>query len=129
MTLINSNPIQSDPVLLARLQAAADAFGAMPPEQQRAILEADALEKERDELENELAEAERLAREAMAAIRASDTALALDILAKIAPDRVAEKERKKEEELAALFTLWKAEPAPRPDFLTFAHKRRKWSAV
>lgn len=35
----------------------------------------------------------------------------------------------KEAELAALLIAWRALPIPRPDFLSFAHKRREASRI
>lgn len=36
-------------------------------------------------------------------------------------------EIEKERELALLLDEWRGLPMPRPDFLTFAHSKRKWS--
>ena len=75
-----------------------------------------------DDLRGAAAEALRLARD-------GDTLGVVRVLSAVQPDSIATRERDKERELAALYEAWRSEPAPRPDFLTFAHKRRKHSAV
>ncbi|MFD0979277.1 hypothetical protein [Tropicimonas aquimaris] len=44
-------------------------------------------------------------------------------------DKAARREAEKENELRGLYHLWLAEPKPRPEFLSFAHSKRKASAV
>jgi len=65
----------------------------------------------------------------LADLRRGDINAAIRALVAIAPDKGAELEKKREEELFALFSAWREMPMPRPEFLTFAHKRRKWSAA
>ena len=68
-------------------------------------------------------------RRALAALRDGDTAKAETILGEACGDIVSENRRRKDAELADLMGEWIKLPQPRPEFLTFAHKRRKWSLV
>lgn len=62
-------------------------------------------------------------------IKNGQTAQAIIRLNRLSPDPDVEREKKKETELADLLGQWQKLAVPRPDFLTFAHKRRKWSAA
>ena len=75
-----------------------------------------------DDLRGAVAEALKLARD-------GDVLGVVRVLSAAQPDSTAMRERDKERELAKLYEDWLLCPMPRPDFLTFAHKRRKHSAV
>ena len=70
-----------------------------------------------------------------AAIHAQDLAKEGDMLgviralSVIAESEDARKERLRETEARELYKAWLKVPAPRPDFLTYAHTRRKHTAA
>lgn len=69
------------------------------------------------------------AKEALAFLREGDTLNAIRTLGKATRDEASETERRKEEELRQLYQDWLEQPRPRPEFLTFAHTRRKATAA
>lgn len=87
------------------------------------------MESKIDDLESELADALAMIKQAVGFIRGGQTQDAMHRLLSVCGDEEAERVRKKEAELSDLLDDWRKQPAPRPDFLTFAHKRRKWSAT
>jgi hypothetical protein len=62
-------------------------------------------------------------------LRAEDVAGAILLLAEAIDDPVLKRERQKEAELSRLLDEWRAVDGERPDFLTFAHHRRKATAA
>lgn len=87
------------------------------------------IEADVDAANDRLAEITAEVREAVAALKDGQTSQAITRLSRLAPDPDLEREQKKETELADLLAQWQKLALPRPDFLTFAHKRRKWSAT
>ena len=75
-----------------------------------------------DDLRGAAAEALRLARD-------GDALGVVRVLSAVQPDSIATRERDKERELAKLYDAWLLYPLPRPEFLTFAHKRRRHTAA
>lgn len=87
------------------------------------------IEADLDAAETTLSDMRQQVRDALYDLKIGDVRAATARLNRIAPDPDLEKERKAEAELNDLFGQWRSLPSPRPDFLTFAHKKRKWSAT
>jgi hypothetical protein len=66
---------------------------------------------------------------ALEQLREGDQLGAIRTLGEAVEDRTVTQEREREKELAELYRQWQALPQPRPEFLTFAHGRRKLSAA
>lgn len=67
--------------------------------------------------------------EALEKLREGDQLGAIRILGEATDDKKVQAERQKEKELTGLYKGWLDLPMPRPDFLTFAHSRRKHTAA
>ena len=69
------------------------------------------------------------AAEALKLARAGDVLGVVRVLSAVQPDSIARAERDKERELAKLYEDWLLHPLPRPEFLSWAHKRRRHTAA
>lgn len=67
--------------------------------------------------------------DALKAIRSANYESAIAILGEACDDPQIKAQNAKERELSDLRKAWRACENPRPDFLTFAHHRRKLSAA
>lgn len=85
-----------------------------------------------DDCEGGCVAAERLgevARAALNMLRSGDQLGAIRALGEAVGDPRAKREKACELEVARLYSEWHALPQPRPEFLTFAHSRRKFTAA